>query len=223
MSALLTSGLYSVPEAARLLGEEPRTIRRWAFGYQRRGRFYDPAISPDAPGSRSILTFMDIVELLFIQGCLKAGASWPKVRAAGEAAARLLQDDPHPFALRKWFVDPAGVYLVLAEEQGDESLIEAAGDAQVAMREALLPYLNQLYYDRRGLAQRWFPLGPTEPILVDPRRAFGAPIVQEGGIRTDLLAGMHHAGDSVATISAWFEIAEHEVHAAIAYEDRKAA
>jgi hypothetical protein len=82
MSALLSAGLYSVPEAARLLGEQTRTIRRWAFGYRRRGRYYDPAIFPDAADWKgpSVLTFLDLVELLFIQGCLKAGVSWPKVQ-----------------------------------------------------------------------------------------------------------------------------------------------
>jgi uncharacterized protein (DUF433 family) len=225
MSALLSAGLYSVPEAARLLGEQTRTIRRWAFGYRRRGRYYDPAIFPDAADWKgpSVLTFLDLVELLFIQGCLKAGVSWPKVRAAAETAARLLRNEPHPFALKKWFADPAGVYLMLGERDGEDSLVEVAGDAQVAMREALSPYLDQLDFDMRGVAERWFPLGPTEPILVDPRRAFGAPIVQEGGIRTDVLAGMHDAGDSFAAISAWFEVEEHEVRAAVAYEHRKAA
>ena len=98
-----------------------------------------------------------------------------------------------------------------------------AGDAQVAMKEALAPYLHQLDFDVRGLARRWFPMGSTESIVIDPTRSFGAPIVQQGGVRTDLISGMHRAGDSVPAIATWYEIEEHEVLAAIRYEDRLVA
>ncbi|MEQ9401063.1 MAG: DUF433 domain-containing protein [Longimicrobiales bacterium] len=127
------------------MGEKPRTIRRWAFGYSRRGKDYEPAIFPDHPESieAQALTFLDLVELLFIKGCLQAGVSWPKVREAASTAARLL--------------------------------------------------------------------------------GAGAPIVQGGGVRTDILAGMYQAGDSVATIASWFEVEEHEVLAAIRYEEGRAA
>lgn len=225
MTDFLSAGIYSVPDTGRLIGEAPRTIRRWAFGYNRRGRSYDPAIYPEtaARADHGVLTFLDLVELLFIRGCLSAGLSWRKVRAAARTAARLLPDEPHPFAMKRWFVDPGGIYLMLGELHGEESLVEVAGDAQVAMKEALAPYLHQLDFDARGQALRWFPLGVTEPILIDPRRSFGAPIIQEGGVRTDVLAGMYRAGDTVPAISAWFEVEEHEVWAAIRYEERLVA
>lgn len=225
MTDFRPTGLYSVPEVARLLGEKPRTIRRWAFGYNRRGKNYEPAIFPDHPEPTDVqaLTFLDLVELLFIKGCLEAGVLWPKVREAASTAARLLGADQHPFAMKRWFVDPAGIYLMLGEQEHDQSLVEVAGDAQVAMKEALAPYLHQLDFDIHGLAQRWFPMGTTEPVLIDPRRSFGAPIIQEGGVRTDILAGMYHAGDSVPTVASWFEVEEHEVWAAIRYEEGRAA
>ena len=69
-----------------------------------------------------------------------------------------------------------------------------------------------------GLAEAWFPLGPEVPVVVDPAMSFGLPTIQSG-IRTDILARHHRAGDSVADISAWYAVPEPEIQAAIRFED----
>jgi len=37
------------------------------------------------------------------------------VRQAAITAARLLDAERHPFAMKQWFVDPAGIYLKLGK------------------------------------------------------------------------------------------------------------
>lgn len=218
-------GLYTLSQAGRILSEQPRTVRRWAFGYERRGREYPAVIETELPKCESseVLTFLDVIELLSIRSFLSHGLSWRKVRDAAAAAARLLRGETHPFARREWFVDPAGLYLKLGREHDADLLVEVAGDAQVAMEEALRPYLSQLRFHDTGLASQWFPMGTDEAVVLDPRRAFGAPIVATGGVRTEVIHGHHVAGDSVQEISAYLDIPEHEVHAAIEYERDRAA
>lgn len=225
MIEFLTRGLYTVPEAGRILREQNATIRRWAFGYRRRGQTYPSAIRTDVPtlDSTELLTFIELVELLSIRSILDEGLSWPKMREAAAVASRLLAHEDHPFARREWFVDPAGLYLKLGRAHEADLLIEVAGDAQVAMEEALRPYLHQLRFDRAGLADLWHPLGQEQPIVLDPRRALGAPIVEDGGIRTDVIYDLHLAGDGIDLISAYLELEEHEVRAAIAFEEALAA
>jgi uncharacterized protein (DUF433 family) len=214
------TGLYTLPEAGRLLEERPSTIRRWAFGYSRRGASYQPPIKTDIPemDGVQVLSFLELVELMFIRGFLEAGVSWNKVRKATLTAARLLQRERHPFAMKKWFVDPAGIYLKLGKQYDEGILVEVAGDAQVAIGEALEPYLHQLEFDVSGLAQRWYPLGFGSPVVLDPIRAFGAPIVESGGVRTEIVASLHKAGDSVPTIASWYGLEEFEVEAALQFE-----
>lgn len=223
MIKFASTGLYTLPQAGRMLGEEARTVRRWAFGYSRRRRTYPPPIKTEVPvrhGVR-ILIFLELVELLFIQGFLRAGVSWKKVRKASVTAARLLGDDPHPFALKKWFVDPVGIYLKLGEQYEEHVLLEVAGDAQVAIEATIQPYLQKIEFDISGLAQRWYPMGFGTPVVVDPRRSFGEPIVQGGGVRTQIIAEMSAAGDSVDTIAAWYDIDAYEVVAALMYEQTR--
>jgi uncharacterized protein (DUF433 family) len=215
------TGLYTVPDAGRLLNEPPTTIRRWAFGYTRRGKYYEPPIHTDVPATDGVqlLTFLELVELMFIRGFLEVGLSWTKVRSAALTAARLLHAERHPFAMKKWFVDPAGIYLKLGKEHGEDILVEVAGDAQVAIEVALEPYLHQIEFDVSGVALRWYPLGMDRPVVLDPRRALGAPIVDSAGVPTDAIAEMHRAGETIPGIAAWYGLEEFEVSAALEFEE----
>ena len=219
-AAVDARGIYTASSAARLLGETPAKIRRWAFGYRRNGVARPPAITTDvaALDGVRIITFLELVELMFIKGLLATGLSWPKVREASRVAARLLENERHPFATRRWFADAASLYLQLGQEHDEELLIEVAGHAQLAMRPVLQPYLTQLEFGATGVAQRWYPRGPTTPILVDPQRAFGMPITARGGVPTETIAALHSAGDRIETIAAWYRIDEAEVAAAVEFE-----
>ncbi|MFN2397368.1 MAG: hypothetical protein ABR543_01800 [Gemmatimonadaceae bacterium] len=219
-SSVDAKGIYMVSVAARLLHEKPSTIHRWAFGYRRRGTDYTAAISTDvAPVANTrVLTFVELVELMFIQGLLKSGLTWPKVRDASQVAARLLGNEPHPFASRQWFVDPAALYLKLGEEHGEPILIEVAGHGQFAMEKVLAPYLKQLDFDVGGVAQRWYPRGLTIPVIVDPRRSFGMPVTAKAGVPTETLAALHRGRDSISSIAAWYRMDEVEVQAAVEFE-----
>lgn len=220
-SALDGAGVYTVAVASRLLQERASTIERWAFGYQRRGKEYPAAIATDIPaiGDSRALTFLELVELMFLQALLSTHLSWPKVREASRVAAKLLKNEKHPFATRRWFADPAALYLSLGQQHGEELLVEVAGHAQVAMEPVLHPYLKQLDFDARGVAQRWFPMGLESPIVLDPRRSFGMPVTVQGGVPTEALAHLHAAGDSIQAIAAWYRVDEAEVEAAIRYEE----
>lgn len=229
MVSVVGRGAYPVPQASRLLRLNPDIreivtpggIRRWAYGYKRRGIAYRPAIrSEDFSRRTGTLSFLELVEIMFIATSLASGLKWPKVREAARVAARVLADVQHPFALRQWFVDPAGLYLKLGTESGEAILIEMAGHAQLAMEDLLRVYLKQIRFSEvTGLANAWFPLGPDVPVVVDPLYSYGLPTVS-GGVRTDILAGHHRGGDSVESVAFWYGVPEHEVKAAIEFEDR---
>lgn len=220
-ASLDSKGIYTVRMAAHFLQEETATVQRWAFGYQRNGIDYAPAINTviEPLNGERALTFLELVELLFIQALLQTGLSWPKLREASRVATRLLSDEPHPFATKRWFADAAAIYLRLGETHGEDILVEVAGHAQLAMQPVLHQYLRQLDFDTHGIAQRWFPLGFATPVVLDPTRAFGMPITTDGGVPTETIAQLHKAGDTVSTIAAWYGIDDVEVEAAIKFEE----
>src|SRR3712207_5647028 len=99
---MIGTGIYTPDEAAALLKTSPAEVRRWAFGYarQRNGQRvqYGPLIQTELPAieGSTALTFVELVELMFIKGFRKAGAPWHAIREAASVAARLFETE-HPF------------------------------------------------------------------------------------------------------------------------------
>jgi uncharacterized protein (DUF433 family) len=65
---------------------------------------------------------------------------------------------------------------------------------------------------------RWWPLGHRRMVVVDPQRAFGAPIVVNSGIPTATLALAAGREGSPREVTRWYPVTEREVRDAIAFE-----
>lgn len=224
------TGIYTAPEAAALLHQDAGTVRRWAFGYRRNrpdGRVQHPPLIrtelPEVEGERA-LTFVELVELLYIRAFQKAGASWKTIREAAGVAARLYTSE-HPFALRQLYVDPDSfLYGAIEEADGSEAFVQLRGHGQQAFPQLVKPYLEQLEFGVDDLASRWWPLGRRGGVVVDPRHAFGAPVVEEVGIQTRTLADAYGAerrthGDGALKRVAWiYEIEPGHVQTALDFQ-----
>lgn len=198
VNPLVGKGLYTPPDAAALLHEQPQTIRRWAFGYvrTRQGdrRTYPPLIKTELKpvNGAQALTFIELIELMYVRGFVRAGAPWHLIKEAARVAARIYHTD-HPFAIRSFLADPKGIYAVLEESHGRESLVQLVGHGQHTMVDLVRPYLGQLEFDINDVVSRWWPMGREGRVVVDPTRDFGAPIVEEVGIKTKILSDAYYA------------------------------
>jgi len=212
----LGTGIYSLAEAARLLSVTPRRLRGWAEGYRhRRGdeiRTSAPVLDRDSSGP-GLLTFRELIELFFVREFIDAGVKLPKIRAAHERL-RAEWETPYPFAFGKLFTD------------GKELLIAAGDDYhEVASQQSVFSFAERFFkdvdFDEAQLARCWWPLGHGRLIVLDPTRAFGAPIEVRHGIRTEILYNAFAAenGDAKA-VADWYETDEQAVLDAVAFEER---
>lgn len=232
---MLGTGIYTPAEAASLIKAPTAEVRRWAFGYARRrdgARVeYEPLVRTQLPEmeGRQALTFIELVELMFIKGFRRAGASWANIHEAASVAARIFRTE-HPFAMRQFFADPTGIYASLQESDGGESLVQLAGHGQHVFKDVVRPYLGQLEFDPLDVPTRWWPLGKEGRVVVDPAVAFGAPIVAEAGIPAHVLAEaldaeMEHGREGAMERVAWFyKVPPRHIETAVRFEEwRKAA
>lgn len=219
MNTYLAHGLYSVPAAARLLGADPGQLRRWAFGYQRGGHQYDAVIHADLGeiSGEEVLTFLDLVELMFIGGLRASGHSFPRIHEAHRVLSRLLETE-HPFALKRGFSDPGGIYALLEREEQGDLLIELKGAGQITMWPTLQQYLRQLDFDLDDLAERWYPAGRASPIVVDPKVSFGAPVIEGTRVETSVVAELYQGEASVDELAWLYDLEPAQIHAAVEYE-----
>ncbi len=75
----------------------------------------------------------------------------------------------------------------------------------------------------KNQAERWWPLGRRKQVVIDPKRSFGQPIVNEGGVPTVVLADAYRAERSIKRVVAWFDVGKAAVRDAVEYERKLAA
>jgi len=164
------------------------------------------------------------MELRVVKALVDRGLSLQHVRRAARLASDLFRT-PYPFASRHIFTDGEEVFASLSREMNAPTLVELSlrHHHQLIAAPIVDQYLQQLDFDAESsLAQRWWPLGKTVPIVLDPRVSFGAPVVAGTATRTDVVGGLAAAA-SVPVAADAFRIEERSVEAALQFESELAA
>ena len=190
----LDVGCYTIPEAARLLRANPRAIARWLGGYGYRARDGEsmkaaPLWRPQLPrlGAGVELGFRDLIELRFVVAFIEQGVGLNVIRRCLENAQRILAEE-RPFATRKFRTAGRTIFLdALAAEEADAAGVVDLKTNQLAFKAVVEPTFKDLDFDG-DLVARWRPHRGRPTIVLDPKRAFGAPVLAECGIPTAALA-----------------------------------
>ncbi|MEK0336698.1 MAG: helix-turn-helix domain-containing protein [Nitrosopumilus sp.] len=217
-------GIYSIPDAARLTGIHPNSIRRWVSGYNytyhNKSSISPPVISSTFKtlDSQVALAFLDLIEIRFINAFKKHGISLIHIRKAYKNAKNLLSSE-HPFATRKFKTDGKVIIAEIASKSDDIILIELAKN-QLLIEKILQPYLFLgLEFADDDLVFRWWPMGKKQGIVIDPEISFGKPIVFKEGIPTSTLACAYNTEKSFKTVADWYEIHISTVKHAVEFEN----
>jgi uncharacterized protein (DUF433 family) len=215
-------GFYTVREAARLLNiHNAGVITHWL----KRGTGKTPAAIDreyQPIGRTQELSFLDLIEVRFIDHFRKRGYSLQSLRKAAETARTELKTQ-HPFALygASFIAERKNLFLRIAEEMHDTKLLNLV-TKQFAMYDVLEEVLQRgLTFDpTSGLAIRWQPK-PAEfkHIVVDPTIAYGQPALYEPRVPSDAVFAMWEAeGGDYAVVAEWFEIPESLAREAVEFE-----
>jgi uncharacterized protein (DUF433 family) len=225
--AYFNTGIYTLRDAARLTDVSAGRIRRWLRGYRYRSRKRTYASPPlwhgqwEPIGHSLALGFLDLIEIRFVDAFLKAGVTWATLRQARERAEEMFKVS-HPFCTNRFVTDGREIFVELHRETGEPSLIEIV-QRQAVFGQIIKPFLKELEFAEDSGLVRWWPLGETRLVVLDPTRNFGRPIVARHGVPTEVLAKAMKAADSVAEVARWYEVPEQEIHDAVEFEQRLAA
>ena len=219
---LIGTGIYTVPEAARLSRVPAPRIRRWIRGYtfptlagaHRSAPIFTSDLEP-IDGAYA-LSFLDLQEVIFVDAFLRAGISWKTMRLAHHAAEERI--GRHPFSIGRFSTDGHRIFLDLMEDLATpDAAFQELVTNQLEFRRLLMTYLVKLDF-REGQAIRWWPVGKKRRILVDPQRSFGQPIVSREGVPTAILARAFNVERSVAVVARWYAVRPRSVEDAVEFE-----
>jgi len=211
----------------------PSRVARWVKGYsywltytaEPKRRAQPPVVRvrlPSIDGS-VLISFLDLMELRVVKALVDRGLSLQHVRRVATLASDLFQT-AYPFASRRIFTDGQEVFASLSRASDDPTLIElSTRHPQLIAAPIVRQYLTELDFDpRSSLAQRWWPLGRNVPIVLDPKVAFGAPVVAGTATRTDIVSGLARAVHIEAAAEA-YRIERSAARAAVEFESQLAA
>ena len=208
---------YLTSEAARLTGASSSTISWWFRGRPRGNEHLAPLFAPPKPSGQA-LSYLQLVEVAFVARFREAGVSLQRLRRARAYLAKVFETQ-YPFALRGLKTDGAHVYKTFEEESRirKHPLIVADREGQEGWPDLIAERFAQFDYEN-DVATRWFPRGRKMPVVLDPRVAFGAPILEKGGVPTWVIVERIEAGEPPWQVQDDFSVTKEEIDFALAFE-----
>jgi len=215
---------YAVVEAAHYLRVPPSTLRAWCVGqaYRHRGKegFFKPVIVP-AQSKPVSLSFSNLIEAYVLAAIRRRFRfSLPSIRdALAFLVKRLGSERPlleEQFAVHgvDLVVDRLGLIINVTRQPG-----------QIEIPELIRAYLSRIQRDEAGLPRKLYVFtrekaAPDEPrtIAIDPRVAFGRPVIDGTGIPTNVLVERFQGGDDFKKLAADYGTSEEAIQDAIRCE-----
>lgn len=131
----------------------------------------------------------------------------------------------HVLTAMRLYTDGAEVLFDFAHERGEDELLEltVVRTGQKQFTELVRNYLKRIRYADDGWASMIeLPAYREAKVVVDPKRAFGLPLLVHGGARVEDIVDRFMAGDHLADLAYDFSVPEHEVEDVIRVATRAA-
>ena len=225
----LGEGVYTVPDAVRILHLRSPFLQRWISGYSR------ILADGDHKHCRGIvdqgcwgvgrdrgINFFALIEVFTFAALRHLGVSAQRIRKARSELAQRFKT-PYPFASHSLLSDGKQILVVLRGVE--EPVLMILGEqGQTALRRVIEPFCRKIdFCGSTSLAEKFWPLGRERAVIVDPRRGFGRPTLVGTNITTETIAQFVISGESADSVAHEFEISKQAVLDAFEFELREAA
>jgi uncharacterized protein (DUF433 family) len=228
-ASVIEQPAYKVGEAAAILSVPKATVTAWSFGqaYDLKdgsSRRFKALIEP-ADIKRRLLSFSNLCELHVLAAIRRRHRiDMGKVRASLTFVSKRL-GEVRPLIAQDFLTN--GIDLFIDKAQ----LINVSKDGQTALRGDFEQALARIERGPGGGAVRLFPYTriagdpSAQPryVAVDPRIAFGRPVLLKAGVTTQVIRDRFVAGDSFAEMAADYRVSATEIEEALRFEQRLAA
>ena len=216
---------YMLHEASRYTGVPFNTLRSWVSGrpYSTDSgtKYSKPLIIRPNPADSS-LSFTNLIEAHVLNAIRrKHSVAMPRVRKALDFLSKKF-DSKHPLAEHDFETDGVDLFV---EQYGE--FINVSQHGQLAMKEILRAYLKRIERDEDGLAKQLFPFtriatngnfDDPKIVAINPRVAFGKPVIAGTGIPTSIIAERYKTGESMSEIADDYGRKQIEIEEAIRCE-----
>jgi uncharacterized protein (DUF433 family) len=216
-SKTIDMGLYTVPVAARLLAARQYKVRSWIEGVPNSGA--QPILVRQLPrvGGKTLLGFLDVIESAFVRHFLAIGYSPQTIR---KVALRLREKHKteHPFAMNTRFrADGKAIFAEVIDDEGERRIWNVMNE-QFEIGEVIEKSLfDQIFY-HNDVATEWPPIANRPDVIINPRIAFGRPVIKEFLVPTETLHSAYMADGDAEEVADEYRVTPEAVMTAVGFE-----
>jgi len=204
-------GVYTPTQAARLTGIPASTLHLWLRGNKRQKPLWQSEHTTRA--DNLLLSFRDLVESRVLHALRTQGFSAQELRSTMTYARSQINDE-RPFSTKMF--STAGPDIMLNLPDG-LVIISKKNRGQNVFEDVVAPVLKPIVYNGDAAAMLWMQKR-KKTVALDPKRAFGAPILEEYSIPTATLAASVLSEGSAETTARYFDVPLKYVKDAVAFE-----
>jgi uncharacterized protein (DUF433 family) len=213
-----SSGIFLPKDVSEILNLPYSSVRYWMF------EFWDGRFSKDTndkytfgeKGNKAI-DFLTLIEFYTFYKLRKKGVSSQKIQKAHQSIAKELKTK-YPFATTKISTDGEKIWYKHLED-----IINADGSTQINLKEIIEPFIDKIDFDNNFHAERYYPLGKSHYIVIDPKHQFGRPTVPGTNLRADTIFKLYKGGEKKKNICLLYDIELKQVSDAIAFYNHRRA
>lgn len=212
--ANLGLGIYTIPDMANILKLPQHRIRYWLDEFWN-NRLIDQHQKSYSwgEGREKATSFYTLIEFYtFSQLRIhKIGAS--RILKAHQVISEQLKT-PYPFASSTILTDGKQIFYSTDELK---SIIHADDTLQYLIADIIKEFCKKIDFNSHDLAVRYYPLGKSKKLVVDPHHQFGQPTIKDSNILAETLFLLYKGGESKRLISELYGIDRTSVNNAIEF------
>lgn len=221
---------YRAAEAAHMLALPVGTLKAWGFGQDHhlesgRRKQFRPLIDA-ADSKHKLLSFNNLCELHTLAAIRRHyRITMPAVRSALTYLQKQMSSH-RPLLAAEFLTNGASLFI-----QHAGTVIDVSHEGQASLSADLERDLRRVERDARGIAVKLFPVTRATPgvadqphfVVIDPKLAFGRPILANAGVTTSVIQDRFLAGDSPHEMAEDYCVDEADIWEALRFEQRLAA
>jgi uncharacterized protein (DUF433 family) len=213
----LGMGVYMPPDISLILNI-PKWRIRWYIDEVWDNRFgkeiFNERYSWNIRNHKAV-NFLVLVEFKVVLELKKMGLPIHKIFLARNSIAKE-QKLPYPFASSRLYANAKRIWY-----NADGTTYDADGSRQQNFENFIEDYYKCIDF-KDEIANRFYPRGKNNSVVVDPHRQLGQPIIEGTNIPAETIYSMYEAGDSIPLLSNIYDLPEKKIKDAIEFYNKAA-
>lgn len=220
--AEIGNGIYTLPDLASILNLDYQKVQRLLNEYwdKRLANNFSEKYSWTIGKSKAV-SFHTLVEFYIFYQLKEAGVSTQRILKAHKELSEIFKT-PFPFAKSEILNGMSCFGKKIVFEISKDEIIDLDSTKQLNLK-FIKKFMHKLDFDRNNLAQRLYPLGKKNSVVVDPKHQFGQPTIFGTNLFPETINNLYKNKETKKFIAYSYDISIKQVSDAIEYCKKSAA